>query len=82
MARFWKQNGKEQKYLETLFHSNEVHCDMRPSIVQNKYDIFKKFSSSVFRKHWQLTKKLFETEGISVTKHFNFPLYDNKINFS
>lgn len=43
---------------------------MKPSFVQNKYDMFKSFSASTFRNHWNATKKMFEDRMF-----YHYPLF-------
>lgn len=56
----WTKDGEEQAELEKLFREKEINGSMRPSFVQNKYDMFKGFSQSTFRNHWNTTKKMFD----------------------
>jgi len=62
MPKFWKSDGKEQKYLENLFRDEMINASMKPSDVQQKYPIFNGFSSAVFRQHWSKTKRMFDVD--------------------
>lgn len=61
MAKTWKFDGEEQKYLETLFSKKKVNGSMKPSTVQSQHPLFQGFSPAVFRKHWGQTKQMFNT---------------------
>lgn len=60
-TRNWTSNGKEQKYLERLLREGKVLPNSKPSDVQGQYKMFEGFSDNVFRKHWSLTKKKFQS---------------------
>lgn len=60
MAKIWKSDGPEQKFLENLFRDEIVHCQMKPAAVQKAYPAFHGFSPIVFRKHWCQTKQMFD----------------------
>lgn len=57
----WTYNCDAQLLLDDLFKTNEILPTNSPSDIQNKYDIFKKFSNSVFRKHYYLTKQKYSS---------------------
>lgn len=63
MAKTWKSDGPEQKYLERLFREKQISYIMRPGFIQKKYPIFNGFSAPVFRKHFSQAKQFFDENG-------------------
>jgi len=61
MGKMWTSAGDEQKFLEKLFRDKKINCTMKPATVQSQYPLFQGFSAAVFRKHWGLTKQMFDT---------------------
>lgn len=66
MAKMWTSGGEEQKHLEKLFREKKSQlCYDCALTVQNQYPLFQGFSAAVFRKHWNLTKQMFNTSKLS-----------------
>ena len=55
----WMKDGEAQKYLESLFDSQELRDSDKPKDVYDKYACFRDFSLDVFRKNFAITKKEF-----------------------
>lgn len=64
MAKTWKSDGAEQKYLERLFREKQISPNIRPGAIQKKYAIFNGFSAPVFRKHFAVARQMFSENGI------------------
>lgn len=70
MPKIWRKDGEEQLELERLFRSKEVNASMKPSFVQDKYDMFKGFSQSTFRNKWKTVKDMFQDRMF-----YHYPLF-------
>lgn len=55
----WKSDGTEQKFLEKLFREKLITVDMKPGDVQKRFSMFRSHSAPVFRKHFTLTRQMF-----------------------
>lgn len=50
--KYWRFDGEEQKFLESLFRDGKVNSLMKPGDVQQHHQIFHGFSLSEFKFHW------------------------------